>query len=119
MGNIIKWWDVNMQAARTIGSEEDGYIGSSNPDGEEVNIDELSNKEKNLALSILDRNSNKHAFDNAKNILETQERDEQYEKERESLEIYERLMREAAEDEAKKQAEIEAAKAQAESQFSE
>lgn len=119
--NLIKWWDVSFGDARKIGKEEDGYItdGSDKKteEPEEMSIDDLSSKERKLAMNILNENSNKNAFNDAKTILENEERNEQLKKEQESLEIYERLMREAAEDEAKKQAQIDEARRLADESF--
>lgn len=108
--HLVKWWDVNMLPAdadlkKNSGLSEEERI----PD-----LDELEGNDLSAVERILRENSNQNAFNKAYTVVENEERNARLAAEQEANEIYERLMREAEEDEAKKQAEIEAAKLLAE-----
>lgn len=105
--NLIKWWDVNLLPAET----NDEEISS------EVEMDDLSLDELELVTGILNKNDNQNAFEKAREYIDESNlmfSDESSVMQNESVllanEIYERLMREEAEDAAIKQAEIEQAK---------
>ena len=106
-GNLVKWWNVNMVEPEADNNDvnaakEEPDINLSPRESDEIN---LSNEEQSRINMILRQNSNVDAFDKAMDSYNQSKIDE-------ANEIYERLMREAAEDEAKKQDEIEKAKAQ-------
>lgn len=114
-GNLIKWWNVKVESEDDDVVEEDklddllsgndnnnlggifnGLINQPAPQG-------LDEDERMLLGLIMDKSDRSDVFNSAMDEMNA-------EKEREANEIYERLMKEAAEDEAKKQNEIEAAK---------
>lgn len=112
--NLIKWWDVNFIQTD---SEENIDLGPDNikdtvndnyPNDEMLYLDDLNDDiSKGIAERALKQNDHSDAFSKAYFALEM----EDYNKNQDTAnEIYERLMREAAEDEAKKQREIEEAK---------
>lgn len=131
--NLIKWWDINM-----LPSENDENFDDLNSEDLETGIDEfgnstnldtdsngdaflyeedyineynnLDNNSKDLVENILVQNDKSDVFEKTNAHLEEQNKAEA---DAAAMEIYERLMREAAEDEAKKQNEIEMAKLQA------
>lgn len=104
--HLVKWWDVNYSPFASNNTSTD----TLSPEEEITPIEVLGDNEQMLAMRILKENSNQKAFEKASTFVENEERNRSMEAEQEANAIYERLMREAAEDEAKKQAEIEAAK---------
>lgn len=96
--NLIKWWNVKIEEpeGKEIFSEDEANSIS----GEDVRTSGLSDEERAWAKEIVQGGKYDDAYEEA--MVEV--------KNREANEIYERLMREAREDEEKKQAEIEAAK---------
>lgn len=123
--NLIKWWDINMispdmeadddttnefdEINNELDYETDVYTsnGIVKDIDDSVDFNELDDNSKDLALKILVENDKSNAYDKAYFSMEV---DSFESPEIDPNEIYERLMREAAEDEAKKQKEIEDAK---------
>lgn len=103
--HLVKWWDVNYIPVSvdealdaTMGNDESGMVES-----------ELTMAETSLLNAVLEQHDNTRAYEDAKNVYEEQERINRKKAEDEANEIFLRLMREAQEDEAKKQAEIDKA----------
>lgn len=103
--HLVKWWDVNYIPVSvdealdaTMGNDESGMLES-----------ELTMAETSLLNAVLEQHDNTRAYEDAKNVYEEQERINRKKAEDEANEIFLRLMREAQEDEAKKQAEIDKA----------
>ena len=103
--HLVKWWDVNYIPVSvdealdaTMGNDELGMLES-----------ELTMAETSLLNAVLEQHDNTRAYEDAKNVYEEQERINRKKAEDEANEIFLRLMREAQEDEAKKQAEIDEA----------
>lgn len=111
-GNLVKWWSVNYVPA----TSDNNFCNSYNNDDTSIaSFDVLNDTDKVLAEKILDENSNQYVFDKVSSMVDVDNVGLEEPKNDnlvldEANAIYERLMREAAEDEAKKQAEIEAAK---------
>lgn len=122
--NIIKWWDVNMLPSIEEKDESDSSDNNSEiVEGKDnypytgmLYLDDIDDDaSREIASMVLEKNNNQDAFNKAYFSMELEEYDN---KKDEANEIYERLMREAAEDEAKKQKEIEEAKIMADQNFS-
>lgn len=119
-GNLIKWWSVNL-VKEEISSDNNTANENSDLNSEDFttseripDFSELETEGEDLAKKILNENRRDNAFEKAsllaKDETESFQDDDALAKEAMANEIYERLMREAAADEAAKQAEIEAAK---------
>lgn len=117
-GNLIKWWNVN------VVNEQDENVDSANVINDEIENEQagitsagvmpnglilqtrpegLEEDERELLNLIMDRNDHSDVYNSAMDEMNQSVLDE-------ANEIYERLMREAAEDEAKKEREIAEAK---------
>lgn len=117
-GNLIKWWNVNVVTETDENLDSTDIINDTNY--EQVNISDsatampkglilqskpegLEEDERELLNLIMDRNDHTDVYNTAMDEMNQSVLDE-------ANEIYERLMREAAEDEAKKEKEIAEAK---------
>ena len=128
-GNLIKWWEFKMVdpepenlASEDMKTEEvlpgitrtviNGVSLTSLEMSKEEYMDvyenQFSSSEQELFDSIVSENRMDNAFDKASSVVDEMQEDNQALQE--ANEIYERLMREAMEDDMKKQQEIEAAK---------
>lgn len=128
-GNLIKWWEFKMVdpepenlASDDMKTEEvlpgitrtviNGVSLTSLEMSKEEYMDvyenQFSSSEQELFDSIVSENRTDNAFDKASSVVDEMQEDNQALQE--ANEIYERLMREAMEDDMKKQQEIEAAK---------
>ena len=98
--NLIKWWNVKMEEpeGQEIFSGDEADTDANEAEG--IAVSQLSEEERAWARKIVQDGKYDDAYESAMAEVKT----------REANEIYERLMREAMEDEEKKQAEIEAVK---------
>lgn len=126
--HLVKWWDVNYVPGteETLEYEEESSVedtmeaiyedAEAEEAGEPINlatavIDDPELKEK--LDSVLSQHDNTYAYDTAMEVVDSEEEERKRKLEEEANEIYMRLVREAQEDEAKKQAQIQEAMRQA------